>query len=105
MDVIICNDHQGCPVPVDKAFPDVNFGLLTRPPNSNIWVALVIANRNSFLKSGQPTGHYSSKLRELNTLGFYAAIVDWKIYIKLDGTIEKSKYLDHVIKEAICNKN
>ncbi|XP_034825273.1 FAST kinase domain-containing protein 5, mitochondrial [Maniola hyperantus] len=103
-DILICNDHQDSPVPVDKAFSEAKFGLLTKPIDNNYWIALVIANRNAFLNSGVPIGHYSSKVRELNTLGFYAAIVNWKIYSKLNGENEKNRYLNNLIKGALENK-
>lgn len=74
-------------MPVDKALSETKFGLLTEPKDNNLWIALVIANRNSFLNSGVPTGHYTSKLRELNVLGYYAAIVSFQ-YISVYNTIQ-----------------
>ncbi|CAH2268139.1 jg8149 [Pararge aegeria aegeria] len=87
-DIIICNDHKGSPVRVDKAFSEIKFGLLTKPIDDNFWIALIIANRNSFLNSG-----------------FYAAIVNWNIYSKMEGENEKNEYLNNLIKRALENKN
>lgn len=80
-DIIICNNNQGNPLPVDKAFNNTNFAFVTKPPNDNIWVALIIAGRNTIVqKLNTPTGHLIAKVKELNALGYRAAIVSHSIY-------------------------
>lgn len=75
-DLIICNDLEGRPKPVKEAFSKTKFGLLCTPPDNDIWIALVIAGRNTLIRNlNSPTGHFESKVRELQALGFNAVVV------------------------------
>ncbi|CAH2091926.1 unnamed protein product [Euphydryas editha] len=104
-DIIICNNSQGVPLQVDKAFSDKNFAFVTTPPDKNVWAALIIAGRNTLIqKLNTSTGHLNAKVRELNALGYHAAIVSWHIYNKLEKNDKKIEYLNNLIKEALNNK-
>ncbi|CAH0717210.1 unnamed protein product, partial [Brenthis ino] len=101
-DIIICNDHEGRPLPVKEAFSKSQFGLLCSPPDENIWTVLIIAGRNTMIhNSASATGHFTSKVRELKTLGYNAELVMWNVYDKLTNDEEKIKYLNKLIKDSV----
>ncbi|CAG4940646.1 unnamed protein product [Colias eurytheme] len=105
-DVIICDDASGSPLPVKNIFNNVKFGHLCPAPDDNIWIALIIAGRNAMLyDSDKPSGHFLSKIRELNALGYHAAIVSWNKYTKCKTQREKKNYLNGLIIEAKSNKD
>lgn len=62
---------------MESTFKYIKFGTLCPAPNDDkIWIALVIAGRNTMLyNSNKPSGHFLSKIRELNALGYRAAPV------------------------------
>ncbi|KAJ8726965.1 hypothetical protein PYW08_015362 [Mythimna loreyi] len=101
-DVIVCNDLNGSPVPVKAAFSTKDFGLLRRPPNNNVWVALVIAGRNALIhETDNATGFFTSKVKQLEALGYHAALVPWSKYSKFKSTAEKADYLNTLINDSI----
>lgn len=76
LDIIICNSPDGKPLPIGNVFSSETFGVLRKPPDSSHWIVLVIAGRNGLIKnSGLPTGPFLSKVRDLQALGFHAALV------------------------------
>ncbi|XP_063635957.1 uncharacterized protein LOC134806578 [Cydia splendana] len=104
-DIIICDSHDGTPLPIANAFSTASFGILRKPPDNNRWTVIVIAGRNGEIKNtGSPTGPFLSKLRDLHALGYYAALVSWKKYSKLQSASEKSDYLLELINNALINK-
>ncbi|KAJ8724989.1 hypothetical protein PYW07_015947 [Mythimna separata] len=104
-DVIICNDQSGSPVPVKDAFPTKEFGLLRKPPNDNHWIALVIAGRNAIINNtDNATGFFTSKIKQLEALGYHAALVPWSKYIKLKSTEEKASFLNSLINDSLRKK-
>ncbi|XP_047545545.1 uncharacterized protein LOC125077613 [Vanessa atalanta] len=104
-DIIICDSNEGFPLQVDKAFSEKKFGFIMEPPNNNKWVCLIIAGKNTIIhNTNSPTGHFYTKMKELNALGYCAAIVSWDIYSKLEKKDDKIEYLNTVIKEAVNSK-
>ncbi|XP_041973394.1 uncharacterized protein LOC121729071 [Aricia agestis] len=104
-DIIICNDKHGVPLPVEDIFPKTKFGMIRYPPDDNIWIVLIIAGRNAMIhNSGGPTGHFLTKQRELNKLGYCAAVVSWHIYDECNKN-DKTKYLNSLIEESLNFKN
>ncbi|CAG9791947.1 unnamed protein product [Diatraea saccharalis] len=100
-DIIICNDSNGSPVKVREHFYNTKFGLLRRPPDSNSWVALVIAGKNGVINNTDiPTGPFKSKLREIEALGFYGNLIISSKYNTLTSDESKADYLNNLIKEA-----
>ncbi|CAK1551761.1 unnamed protein product [Leptosia nina] len=101
-DLIICDDVNNRPVAVQDVFSNIKFGTLCSAPNdNNIWIALIVVGRNGMLyKDNKPSGHFLSKIRELNALGFKAAPVCWTYYSECKTHEEKLKYINTVIKEA-----
>lgn len=75
-DIIICNDLTGSPIRVSDKFTTKEFGLLRRPPDNNVWIALVIAGRNAIIyDTDNATGFFTSKVKQLEALGYHAALV------------------------------
>ncbi|XP_072942267.1 FAST kinase domain-containing protein 5, mitochondrial [Epargyreus clarus] len=100
-DLIICNDENGNPLPVNEMFKDKKYGVIYPPPDDNKWIVLVIAGRNSMIyKFDTPTGNYQAKVRELNALGFRGALVLWNIYSRCKSKEEKLDYINHLIDEV-----
>lgn len=61
---------------VKKYFNSVPFGTLHKVPDDNIWIALIVAGKNAIIQnSDTPTGPFQTKVTELKTLGFHAALV------------------------------
>lgn len=61
---------------VKPHFDESKFGLMKSPPDDNLWIALVIAGRNAIIRNtAMVTGPFLSKIRELEALGFNAALV------------------------------
>lgn len=57
-------------------FPPSDFGILRKPPDSNQWIVLVIAGRNALIyNTDTATGFFNSKVKELEMLGYNAALV------------------------------
>ncbi|XP_038213729.1 FAST kinase domain-containing protein 5, mitochondrial [Zerene cesonia] len=105
-DVVMCDDPNGSPLPVKSIFNNIKFGQLCPIPNDNIWIALIIAGRNAMLyNSEKPSGHFLSKIRELNALGYHAAIVSWNVYTKCKTLEEKKDYINKLINEAKSRKD
>lgn len=104
-DIIICNDHDGFPVPVQEIFSKEIFGIIKKPPNNNIWIVLVIAGRNVMIYNSEaPTGPFIAKVRELKTLGYHPVLVHWSLYSKLESFEEKLNYLNSLIKQTVSLK-
>lgn len=81
-DLILCNDHKGKPQQVKDAFSKTKFGLLCTPPDDNIWIVLIIAGRNTMIRnSNTATGHFGSKVKELQALGYKAVVVSVLFYV------------------------
>ncbi|XP_047989383.1 uncharacterized protein LOC125228756 [Leguminivora glycinivorella] len=100
-DIIICDNHDGTPLPIANVFSTASFGVLRRRPDDNKWTVIIIAGRNGEIKNtGSPTGPFLSKVRDLHVLGYHAALVSWQKYSKLQTAREKSDYLDELIKNA-----
>lgn len=69
-------------------FQSIDFGLLRRPPDSNTWIALVIAGRNAIIYDTDiATGFFTSKIRELQSLGYHAALVSKLVKYELKKSI------------------
>nr|XP_021184647.2 FAST kinase domain-containing protein 5, mitochondrial [Helicoverpa armigera] len=97
-DIVICNDLSGAPVVVKDKFPARDFGLLRRPPDGNTWIVLVIAGRNAIINgTDNATGFFTSKVRELEAMGYHAALVPWSKYSKLTKLEEKAEFLNNLI--------
>ncbi|XP_050342094.1 uncharacterized protein LOC126768184 [Nymphalis io] len=104
-DIIICDSSEGLPLPVDKVFTETKFGFIVEPPDNNIWICLIIAGKNTIIQNtNSPTGHFYTKMKELNALGYRAALVSWNIYNKLEKKDDKMEYLNTLIKEAVNSK-
>ncbi|KAH9639727.1 hypothetical protein HF086_014485 [Spodoptera exigua] len=104
-DIIICNDHSGTPVPVKGVFSSSDFGLIRKLPDDKTWIVLVIAGRNAIIHgTDNATGFFSSKVRDLNTLGYHGVLVPWSQFSKLRTSVEKSLFLNSLIDNAV-NKN
>lgn len=75
-DIILCNDHNGCALPVGNTFDNKHFGLLKTPPDNNTWIVLIIGGRNALIHNSKtPSGIFNSKIKELNALGYCAELV------------------------------
>lgn len=96
---------------MQNAFSEQTFGLLYKPPDHNKWIGLVIAGRNAMLQNGSgATGHFASKVRELNALGFYAGVVSKSLllYYKtntMSGLLIMKITDDDMNKNSINNQN
>ncbi|XP_045533973.1 FAST kinase domain-containing protein 5, mitochondrial [Papilio machaon] len=97
-DIILCNDHKGCAVPVGDAFDNKHFGLLRTPPNNNTWIVLIIGGRNALIHNTKiPSGLFKSKINELNALGYCAELVLWEEFSNRKTKEEKLEYLKVLI--------
>ncbi|XP_037870949.1 uncharacterized protein LOC101744942 isoform X5 [Bombyx mori] len=97
-DIIICNDHNGKPMPVKEAFKNDTFGYIRKPPDDNDWIVLIIGGKNSLIQNcNVPTGQFQTKIRELAALGYTPILVPWKTYSQLDNFEEKESYLCSLI--------
>ncbi|KAF9801854.1 hypothetical protein SFRURICE_009707 [Spodoptera frugiperda] len=104
-DIIICTDHSGAPVPIKDVFKSSDFGLIRKRPDDNTWVVLVIAGRNALIHgTDNATGFFTSKVRELEALGYHGVLVPWSQYSKLRSTADKAVFLNSLIYNAV-NKN
>ncbi|XP_068629636.1 FAST kinase domain-containing protein 5, mitochondrial-like [Battus philenor] len=102
-DIILCNDSKGSAVSVRDAIN--NNGLLWSPPDSKTWIVLVIGGRNCLIRNTNiPSGQYSSKIRELKTLGFCAELVIPEILARCETNDAKLQYLNDLINKAVKNK-
>ncbi|OWR44429.1 hypothetical protein KGM_215972 [Danaus plexippus plexippus] len=104
-DLILCNNSEGAPVSVKDVFYGKQFGLLHKAPSPNHWIVLIVAGRNSMIQnSNRASGPFNIKIKELNTLGYYANIVKWNTYSNLKTDKEKIIYLNNLIEEALKSK-
>ncbi|XP_022829625.1 FAST kinase domain-containing protein 5, mitochondrial [Spodoptera litura] len=104
-DIIICNDHSGAPVAVKGVFPPSDFGLMRKLPDDKTWIVLVIAGRNAIIHgTDNATGFFTSKVRELEALGYHGVLVPWSQFSKLRSTADKAVFLNNLIDNAV-NKN
>lgn len=61
---------------VKKHFSSLQFGLLHKVPDDNIWIVLIVAGKNAMIQDLDiPTGPFQTKVIELKTLGFHPALV------------------------------
>lgn len=105
-DIIICNDHNGSPLPVIDMFPPKDFGILRKPPDSKQWIVLVIAGRNALIyNTDTATGLFNSKVKELEALGYNAILVPWSLYSKLETAAEKADFLNDLIEKSVKKRN
>ncbi|XP_013175465.1 PREDICTED: uncharacterized protein LOC106123599 isoform X2 [Papilio xuthus] len=104
-DIILCNDHKGCAVPVGNTFDNKHFGLLKTPPNNNCWIVLIIGGRNALIHNTKtPSGLFKSKINELKGLGYCAELVLWEEFSNRKSKEEKLEYLKVLIDNAVKNK-
>ncbi|CAH0628917.1 unnamed protein product [Chrysodeixis includens] len=105
-DIIICNDHNGSPLPVIDMFPAKDFGTVRKPPDNKQWIVLVVAGRNALIyNTDTATGFFNSKVNELEALGYNAILVPWSLYSKLETADEKAFFLNDLIEKSVKKQN